>query len=237
MEFPMNLALMLAIDLTAISILAFGLYFRRHFRRDLVLAYVALNVGVLAVTMLLAGSEVGLGLGLGLFGILSIIRLRSDAITQEEIAYYFSALAIGLINGLNPGPGWLAPTLTAVILGVMWLVDHPRFARRIRRQTLTLDVAYPHRGQLIAALEELLGGRVLHHVVLSVDLVRDTTVVDVRYREGAPARTSGAASSWSGAHHDRAHYPDGCGLAGSVPGQPGAQTVAGGVGRGHRPAA
>ena len=65
------------------------MYFHRHQRRDLLLAYVALNIGILSVTAMLTSASVGVGLGLGLFGILSIIRLRSDSITQEEIAYYF----------------------------------------------------------------------------------------------------------------------------------------------------
>jgi hypothetical protein len=52
---------------------------------------VALNVAVLAVTVLLAGAQAGIGLGLGLFGILSIIRLRSDQITQEEVVYFAAA--------------------------------------------------------------------------------------------------------------------------------------------------
>ena len=79
-------------------------YFRRYYRRDLVLAYMALNVGVLAVTMLLSSSSAGAGLGLGLFGILSIIRLRSNSITQEEVAYYFVALALGLVGGCTRTP-------------------------------------------------------------------------------------------------------------------------------------
>src|SRR6185503_7955755 len=90
----------LATDLVAITVLAYGIYFRRYYRRDLLLAYFSLNVGVFAVVSILAGSSAGVGLGLGLFGILSIIRLRSDPITQEEIAYYFIALALGLIAGL-----------------------------------------------------------------------------------------------------------------------------------------
>ena len=100
----------LASDLLAIALLAYVVYFRRYHRRDLLLAYVALNVGVLAVTTMLTGTQAGIGLGLGLFGILSIIRLRSDQITQEEVAYYFVALALGLVNGLRPArAGWPRP--------------------------------------------------------------------------------------------------------------------------------
>src|SRR5680860_1463685 len=169
-------------DLLAITLLAFGVYYRRYFRRDLVLAYTALNVGILTVTMLLSGSGAGLGLGLGLFGILSIIRLRSDSITQEEVAYYFVALAIGLVNGLHPDPIWLSPVLSMLLVLVMYAADHPRFARKTYRQTVTLDVAHPDVMELKKALEVLLGAKVLHLVVQELDLVRDLTVVDVRFR-------------------------------------------------------
>ncbi len=178
----MNLTMAVAADLIAITLLVFGVYYRRHFRRDLVLAYVALNVGIMAVAGLLAGSGAGIGLGMGLFGILSIIRLRSDAITQEEVAYYFVALALGLVNGLHPGPIWLAPAISGGLVVVMYLADHPRFAPRTRRQTVTLDTAYPQEPALRAALSELLGADILHVVVLELDLVRDVTVVDVRFR-------------------------------------------------------
>ena len=95
----------LVTDIVAITLLAYGIYYRRYYRRDLMLAYFALSMGVFAVTSVLADGSVGVGLGFGLFGILSIIRLRSDAITQEEIAYYFVALVLGLIAGLGPVPG------------------------------------------------------------------------------------------------------------------------------------
>lgn len=178
----MNLTVAIAADLIAISLLVFAIYYRRHFRRDLVLAYVALNVGIMAVTALLLDSGAGIGLGMGLFGILSIIRLRSDAITQEEVAYYFVALAMGLINGLHPGPIWLTPAISFGLVLVMFAADHPRFAPRTRRQTVTLDRAYSREASLKAALRGLLGADILHAVVLELDQVRDITVVDVRFR-------------------------------------------------------
>lgn len=179
----------IATDLVAIGILAYGVYFRRYLRRDLLLAYVALNVGVMAVTTVLVGvgTGVGLGLGLGLFGILSIIRLRSDQLTQEEVAYYFTALALGLVNGLRPDPAWLAPALSAALVLTMALVDHPHLASRTQRQVVTLDVAYPNRSDLVRALAALLDADVRHVVVLELDLVRDVTVVDVRFRPNPTA--------------------------------------------------
>src|SRR5690625_3222759 len=129
----LDLWVALSADVFVISVVVYVLYFRRLFRRDLTLSFVALNVGVLAVTMLLTESDVGMGLGLGLFGILSIIRLRSDAITQEEIAYYFISLALGLLAGLHPGQMWVTPALSAVLVVAVLVADHPRLFPRARR--------------------------------------------------------------------------------------------------------
>jgi hypothetical protein len=177
-----TVAVAVAADVVAVGVLVYGLYFRRHYRRDLALAYVALNVGVMAVTDLLAGAGAGLGLGLGLFGILSIIRLRSDAISQEEIAYYFIALALGLVNGLHPDHAWLSPAISAGLVAVMYVADHPRLARTTRRQQVTLDRAYASVDDLRLALESLLSADVLRVDVLHLDMVQDMTLVDVRFR-------------------------------------------------------
>ena len=74
----------IAIDLVATGILVFGLYFPRHRRRDMVVAYLGLNVGVLTVALALsANTSIGTGFGFGLFGALSIIRLRSWELGDE----------------------------------------------------------------------------------------------------------------------------------------------------------
>lgn len=177
-----NLVVAVLADLVAITALVAGLYYRRHFRRDLALAYVALNTGIMAVTALLAGSGAGMGLGLGLFGILSIIRLRSDAISQEEVAYYFVALALGLVNGLAPGAWWVTPVLSTLLVAVMYLADHPHIGGRARRQRITLDHAYPDEATVRTVLAEMLDADLLRVDVLQLDLVTDVTVVDVRFR-------------------------------------------------------
>jgi len=178
-------ATIILIDLLFISLLTFGLYFPRHRRRDLVVAYLVVNVGVLAVAQVLATSDVGLGLGLGLFGVLSIIRLRSSEIEQHEVAYYFAALAMGLLAGLSVGPTVLTISLMALILVVVFFGDNPRLFLSYRQQTVALDAAFPEETALIAHLEGLLGARVHGVNVRRLDLVNDTTVVDVRYQVGA----------------------------------------------------
>jgi hypothetical protein len=180
------------IDLVAVSVLVFGLYFPRHRRRDLVTAYLGVNVGVLAVAGALSTATVGAGLGLGLFGVLSIIRLRSTELDQHEVAYYFSALALGIIGPLSSGDPWLPPALMALVIVVMYLGDHPRLFRGYRRQTVVLDEALADETALVARLERLLGARVHAARIERVDLVTETTVVEVRYSAARALTVAGS---------------------------------------------
>ena len=205
-------ALPIACDLVAITIVA-ALYFRRHQRRDLLLAYVALNVGILSATSMLASGSVGAGLGLGLFGILSIIRLRSDSITQEEIAYYFVALVLGLLAGVAAGPVFLVPVLIGLVVLVMYVADHPRLLPRARRQLLTLDSAIPDETLLRAHIEGRLGIEVRHLIVQELDFVRDLTIVDIRYRTATAPLVPLASGLGRPAAHDLPAPPPGAAAA------------------------
>ena len=172
----------IAMDLVAITVLVFGLYVPRHNRRDLVVAFLGVNVGVMAVSAALLDSAVSAGLGLGLFGVLSIIRLRSDELAQHEVAYYFSALALGLLGGVSVGPLWLSATLMAAILLALWVGDNPRLLPHSRRQLMVLDRAYDNEPAMVAHLEERLGAQVQGVTVQKVDHVNDSTWVEVRFR-------------------------------------------------------
>lgn len=172
----------IGIDLLALAILVGALYLPRHGRRDLVAAYVGINVGVLAVTLLLSTASVGAGLGLGLFGVLSIIRLRSSEISQGEIAYFFAALALGLLGGLQTAPIAVVAALMTLVVAALTVADSPRLAARNRHQVINVDRAIAKEGELRAHLEQMLGARIIDLTVQRLDLVNDFTLVDVRYR-------------------------------------------------------
>ena len=198
----MSPAAIFASDLIAITLLS-ALYFSRHHRRDMVLAYVGLNVGVLAVAAAFTHGTVAAGLGLGLFGVLSIIRLRSFELTHEEVAYYFAALTMGLLGGVTLDPSWTGPALMGALLAAFVIADHPRLLQRYRHQVLTLDAAYTDEGQLRDRLASLLGAEIKRVQVRKLDLVNDTTVVDVRYRlHDEPGATTpagvAAGAGWQG---------------------------------------
>ncbi|MCA6095984.1 DUF4956 domain-containing protein [Streptomyces sp. SCA3-4] len=187
MESVRHLAAHLGLDLVAVCLLTFAVYYPRHRRRDLVPAYLALNVALFTVVAALAstGGNGGLTLGFGLFGVLSIIRLRSDAVQHEEVAYYFTTLVLGLVCGLPQLSLPRAASLGGILLLVVYCADHPRLLARSRRTLVTLDTVHADPAALRADLARRLG-EPLDWTVMEVDYVRDLTVVDVRYREPLP---------------------------------------------------
>ena len=180
---------LIAADLAAIAILI-ALFLSRHHRRDLVVAYLGVNVGVLAVAAALSTMAASVGLGLGLFGVLSIIRLRSEELNQTEVAHYFAALALGLIGGIGVGMPALAMALMALVLVAVYVGDHPMVSRRTVRQDLLVDRAIVDRATLRAHVELLLGHEVTDVTVRRTDLVNDTTLVTVTSRADAATRAT-----------------------------------------------
>ena len=183
-------ALVILVDLIAIGILAYGIYFPRHRRRDLAIAYVGVNVGVLAVSYVLSSSLISFGLGMGLFGVLSIIRLRSYEIDQQEIAYYFSSLALGLLAGLSTEINALSISLMLLVLAAMFIVDHPRQHSSWRQQKVTVNEASADETHLKQLLEDQLGVTIAQLKVKRFDLIKKTTDVEIRYQVGTNKKVS-----------------------------------------------
>jgi hypothetical protein len=192
-----NAIILLLADLVAICVLALVLYYPRHRRQDLALSFLAVNIGVLAVSTVLISSGTTAGLGLGLLGVLAIIRLRSSELDQHEIAYYFSALAIGVIGGLGSTIPVEAISLMAVIVLVVGVADAPMVRRAHFSQTVLLDAAYADRDALRWRLESLLNAEVIGLTLRKIDLVNDTTLVDVRYVVHATPTLAPAPSAMS----------------------------------------
>ena len=140
----------IAADLIALAVLVGALYAPRHSRKDLMAAYIGVNVGVLAVTLLLSTASVAAGLG--------------------------------LLGGIQTAPIGMVAALMGTVVAALWVGDHPALMRRNRHQVIVLDHAITNETALIAHLERTLGGQVRSVEVQRLDLVDDTTTVDVRFR-------------------------------------------------------
>ena len=80
----------------------------------------------------------------------------------------------------------LTATLMALVLAALFVGDHPALMRRNRNQVVTLDRAVSDEHELTDHLEQLLNAKVLNLDIQRLDLVNDTTIVDVRYRLHRP---------------------------------------------------
>ena len=199
----------LVVDLVAISLLTYALYFRRHRRRDLTLGFMGVNVGLFAVSSFTATSTISIGFGIGLFALLSVIRLRSTTASQEEIGYYFVALVIGLVNGLATEDQWgVAITLNVVLLGVMFVADHPRMLPHTQRHLVVLKGVPLPLASLQGKLEERLGYEVTRLRVLEMDYSNKRTRVDVRINTDRPIEPPAEPKADHKADHKAEHPAD-----------------------------
>ncbi|MEO7944110.1 MAG: DUF4956 domain-containing protein, partial [Marmoricola sp.] len=113
----------LGIDVLALFTLVGWLYRRRAAAPEMTMVFVTLNIGLHAALTAITAGHFPAGVGFGLFGLLSLVRLRSAAFSIKDVAYTFSALVLALVNGLPERHLVLVVVLNVLVLAAVWLVD------------------------------------------------------------------------------------------------------------------
>lgn len=176
-----DILIRLGVDAVALAVLVYGLFLRRHRRMDLAVVYAMFNLGLFVAVVVVTRGEVTLGVGLGLFAVLSMVRLRSETFDNRELGYFFVALVLALVTAVDAGSLALAVALSAAVVLVAWAVDHPRLSRPTRRLEVTLELVFNDQQALQRHIEERLNARIVDVWILEVDYVRETTRAAVRY--------------------------------------------------------
>jgi hypothetical protein len=174
-----DVVLRLFVDVVCIGLLS-GLVAQRRPRRGLFVIFVTFNLVLFCVLTVISARHIGPAVGFGLFALLSIVRLRSEPFSNQELSYFFSALGLALINGLRLQDRWVPLVLDAVVLISLFLVDHPALHRQTARRRVTLDSIVTEPVALRAELERRLGVEVVEATVVEVDYVREVMRVNVR---------------------------------------------------------
>ncbi|GAA2141027.1 hypothetical protein GCM10009844_11180 [Nocardioides koreensis] len=170
----------LGLDVLSMLVLVGLLYRRRAAAPEMTLVFTALNIGLFAAVSAIGSGSFPTGIGFGLFGLLSLVRLRSAAFTLKDVAYTFVALILALVNGLPERNLALVVALDAVLLVAIWVTDESRVTRPTRIVRLTLDRALTDTEAVTAEVRERMGLEPVGLTVDDVDFVRDTTRVRVR---------------------------------------------------------
>jgi len=171
----------IGLDVASMLVLVGWLYRRRVAAPEMTLVFTALNIGLFAAVSSIGSGSFPSGIGFGLFGLLSLVRLRSAAFTLKDVAYTFVALVLALVNGLPDRNLLLVVALDVVLLVAIWVTDESRSTPPSRVMRLTLDRVFRDVEAATVEVRARLSVEPLSVTIDEVDLVRETTRVSVRY--------------------------------------------------------
>ena len=174
------------------------LYFKKAKRRDFFFTFMIISVAIFFLVYLMMGMDRGkatMGVGLGLFGIFSIMRYRTDAMPVREMTYLFVVVCLSVVHAMADSLGVDAagvmigtPLAELLVIDVIVILAIITFERSLKVQASKLvqydriDLIKPERREeLMADLEARLGLKVVSVRVGAVDFLRDMTVLRVYY--------------------------------------------------------
>lgn len=179
------------LDLAAMSVLVFGLYYRRYQDKELVTAAALFNVFVFAVLSVLSKIEFSVAAGFGLFAILALFTLRSEPITKTEMPYFFGSVALAVICSVQGTALSFVATMILMVLAGAYVMDHPRVLQSVDGVKITLDkidrAALVDPALMRHSLSQKLGVDVMSYQILQLDYVNDLARINVYFRKPAAA--------------------------------------------------
>lgn len=166
------------------------LYYKKSHRRDFYFSFILMSVAIFFLVYFMIfeledlKTKTSIGIGIGLFGIFSIMRYRTDAMPVREMTYMFIIIALSVINAIANNVSLVELLLTnTFIFSIIWICEC-----RLKQAAFKLvqydriDLITPDKhNEMKADLTERLGIDVLHVEVGSVDFIRDMAMLKVYY--------------------------------------------------------
>jgi hypothetical protein len=182
-----DIAIRFAINLLAMTLLMFGLYYRRYRDKELVTAAALFNIFAFGVLAILTSVEFSVAAGFGLFAILALFTLRSEQISKIEITYFFGSVALAVICSLKGTSLPFTAVVAVLVLLGAWVFDHPRMLKSVDGVKVTLDKIDPEAvrdpARMRADLSARLGVEVTAYQITALDFVTDMARISVFYRK------------------------------------------------------
>ena len=158
-----------------------------------------ISVAIFFLVYLMMGMDRGkatMGVGLGLFGIFSIMRYRTDSMPVREMTYLFVVICLSVVHAMADSLGIDVngrligtPVMELVVIDVITMLAITLLERTLKMETSKLvqydriELIKPEkRKELIADLELRLGIAVTDVKVGAIDFLRDMAVLRVYYQ-------------------------------------------------------
>ena len=166
------------------------LYYKKSRRRDFYFTFMLISIAIFFIVFFMLfvledlKAKTSIGIGIGLFGIFSIMRYRTDAMPVREMTYLFVIIALSVVNAIAASVNIVELLLTNVIVVfAVWMCEH-----RLKMEPSKLvqydriELIKPERREeLVADIEKRLGLNVKRIEVGAVDLLRDMAMLRVYY--------------------------------------------------------
>jgi len=181
----------LVINILVVGIIIDRLYYPKSKRRDFYFTFMLISIAIFFIVFFMIfvleemKGKTSLGIGIGLFGIFSIMRYRTDAMPVREMTYLFVIIALSLVNAISEGVPMIELGITNLIfIGAVWFCEwRLKVLPSKIIQYDKIDLIAPERKkELIADLEQRLGLEIVQVEVGAVDFIRDMAMVKIRYR-------------------------------------------------------
>ena len=167
------------------------LYFTKSRRRDFYFTFLLTSIAIFFLVFFMIfgldklGGKTSMGIGIGLFGIFSIMRYRTDTMPVREMTYLFVIISLSVVNAIASSVTIAEIFVTDfVVVLAIWItenrlkIEHSKLIQYDRIELIKPE----RREELIADLEERLGLSVTNVEVGSVDLLRDMAMLRVSYK-------------------------------------------------------
>ncbi|MBR1932525.1 MAG: DUF4956 domain-containing protein [Prevotella sp.] len=164
------------------------LYYRKSHRRDFYFTFMLMTVAIFFLVYFMMGMDRGkatMGVGLGLFGIFSIMRYRTDAMPVREMTYLFLIVCLSVVHAMAESFAELVVVDVITVLAIMLCESKLKVQQRTKLiQYDRIELIKPEKhDELLADLEARTGLKILKIDVGGIDFLKDTAVLRITFDE------------------------------------------------------
>ncbi len=166
------------------------MYYAKSHRRDFRFTFMLIPVAIFFIVFFMIfvledmKGKASMGVGIGLFGIFSIMRYRTDTMPVREMTYLFITIALAVVNAVSVNVSMTEVILTNLIVAAAVWVCEKRLKSNSTKlvQYDRIELITPARRQeLIDDLQTRLGLNITNVEVGAVDFLKDMAMLRITY--------------------------------------------------------